>query len=68
MYHLHYLVYEASTITSSMTGVDYNDEDDHEDDYSMPSLLVFDPQEFVRPPCKKISIFGNYYKAKEGCG
>ena len=41
MAHLHYLVDETSTITSITTGVDYNDDDDHEDDDTMPSLLVF---------------------------
>ena len=39
MDHLHDLVEEASTITSSMTGVDYNDDYDHKYDYAMPSLL-----------------------------
>ena len=41
MSHLHYLVEEASTITSIITGVDYNDEYDHEDDDEMTSLLFF---------------------------
>ena len=36
MYHFHDLVEDDSTITSSTTGVDYNDEDDHEDDEAMP--------------------------------
>ena len=44
MAHLNYLVQEDSTITSIMTGVDHNDDYDHEDDESMPSLLVFNTQ------------------------
>ena len=68
MAHLHDLVEEASTMTSSMTGFDYNDDDDHEDNASMPSLLVSEPQEFVRPSLNIIVVFGNYDKAKEGCG
>ena len=32
MVHLHDLVEEASTITIIMTGVDYNDDYNHEDD------------------------------------
>ena len=44
MAHLHDLVEEASTIYSSMTGVDYNYDDEHEDDDAIPSLLVFEPQ------------------------
>ena len=36
MAHLHGLVEEASTITSSTTGVDYNTDDDHKDDEAMP--------------------------------
>ena len=50
MAHLHDLVEEASTITSSTNRVDYNDDDDHKDNASMPSLLVSEPREFVRPP------------------
>ena len=51
-----------------MTGVDYNNDNDHENDYAMPSLLVFEPQDFVRPPSNKISIFGADDKKKERCG
>ena len=68
MYYLHDLLEEAITITSSTTGVDYNDENDHEDDDTMPSLLVFEPQDFVRPPSNAISIFGAEERAKGGCG
>ena len=50
-----------------MTGVDYNNDDDHEDDDTMPSLLVFEPQEFAWPPSNTISIFGADDKEKEGC-
>ena len=46
MDHLHDLVDQASNITSSTTGVDYNDDYDHEDDDAMPSLLFFEPQDF----------------------
>ena len=46
MAHLHHLVDEDSTITSSITGVDYNNDCDQEDD-AMPPLLVFEPQEFA---------------------
>ena len=38
MNHLCDLVDEASTITSSMTGVDYNDDNGHEYDEAMPSF------------------------------
>ena len=50
MAHLHDLVKQDSTVTSSMTGVDYNDYYDHKDDDAMPSFLVFESQEFARPP------------------
>ena len=50
MSHLHYLLGEDSNITISMTGVDYNDYYDHKDDDAMPSFLVFESQEFARPP------------------
>ena len=50
-----------------MTGVDYNDDYDHKD-YDMPSLLVFEPQEFSRPLSNAISIFGADDKAKSVCG
>ena len=39
MAHLHDLVEEDSTITSSTTGVDYRDYDYHKDDDAMPSFL-----------------------------
>ena len=68
MDHLNYLVEEASTITSIKTGVDYSDDDDHEDNSSMASLLVSEPQEFFRPPLNKIAIFGTAEKARAGCG
>ena len=64
MAHLHGLVEEASTITSSMTGVDYNDDYDHEDDDAMPSLLAFEPQEFTWTSSNEINIFGADDKAK----
>ena len=35
MDHLHDLFEKDSTITSIMTGVDYNYDDDHEDDYNV---------------------------------
>ena len=34
----------------------------------MPSLLVSEPQEFVRPPLNTIVIFCTYDKAKSWCG
>ena len=68
MTYLHDLVEKAITVTSSMTGVDYNDDNDHEDNASMPSLLVSEPQEFFRPPLNSISIFDADEKAKAGCG
>ena len=40
MAHLHYLVWQGSTITISMTDVDYNNDYEHEDDDAMLSLLV----------------------------
>ena len=42
MAHFHDLMQDASTITISTTGVDYNDCDAHEDDDVMPSLLIFE--------------------------
>ena len=68
MDHFHDLVEEDSTFTSSTTGVDYNNDYDHEDDDTMPSLLVFEPQEFAHPPSNAISIFGTDNKSKIGCG
>ena len=68
MAHLHDLVEGVGTINSSTTGVDYNDDDDHDNDDAMTTSLVFEPQEFVRPPSKQIAIFGADYKAKSGCG
>ena len=68
MAHLHYLLDEYSTITSITTGVDYNNDDDHEDDDAMPSLLFFHPQEFVRSPSNAIAIFGSNDKEKTGYG
>ena len=41
MAHLHDLVEEDSTITSSTTGADYNDDGEQEDDDAIPSLLVW---------------------------
>ena len=64
----HALVEEVSTITSSTTSVDYNDEDDHKDDDAIPSLLVFELQESVRPPSNVIANFGANNKLREGCG
>ena len=66
MSHLHDLVEGSSKITSSMTGVDYNNDDDHEDDDTMPSFLFLDPQEFIRSSSKAISIFGADDKTKSG--
>ena len=40
MAHLHDLVEEDSTITSSTTGVDYSDYDYHKDDDAMPSFFL----------------------------
>ena len=40
MAHLHYLVWQGSTITIIMTDVDYNNDYEHEDDDAMLSLLV----------------------------
>ena len=68
MAHLHDLVEEASTITSSTNRVDYNDDDDHKDNASMILLLVSEPQEFVQPPLNTIAVFGTDDKAKAGCG
>ena len=68
MAHLNYLLGEASTITSIMTGVDYSDDYAHKDYDTMPSLLVFEPQDFARPFSKAISIFGADDKAKSVCG
>ena len=68
MDHLHDLVEYSSPITSSTTGVDYNNDNDHEYDDAIPSLLVFELQEFVWPPPNAISIFVTEYKAKAGCG
>ena len=61
MSHLHNLVEDAISITSSTTGVDYNNDDNQKDDDAMPSLLVFEPQEFIRPPSNAIDD-----KAKAG--
>ena len=66
MSRLHDLVEGSSKITSSMTGVDYNNDDDHEDDDTMPSFLFLDPQEFIRSSSKAISIFGADDKTKAG--
>ena len=65
---LHALVEEVGTITISTTGVDCNDEDDNKDDDAITSLLVFEIQEFIRPPSNSISIFGADYKSKSVCG
>ena len=67
MAHLHDLVEEAITITSSTSVFDYNDDDDHKDNYSMPMVLVSESQEFVWSPLNTISIFGTDDKAKAGC-
>ena len=61
------LLQDSSNITSSRTGVDYNDDADHKDDGAMSLLLVFQPQQFIRPPSNTISIFSADYKAKAGC-
>ena len=68
MAHLHDLLGQDSNITISMTGVDYNDDYDHKDYDTMPSLLVFEPQEFSRPLSNAIAIFGADDKAKSVCG
>ena len=68
MAHLHDLVEEASTITSSTTGGDYNYDGDHKDDDVRPSILVLDPQEFFQPPSNSIAVFVTNDKAKAGCG
>ena len=52
MAHLYDLLEEDCTITSSTKCVDYN-----KDDGAMTSLLVFEPQDFVRSPSNKIAIF-----------
>ena len=44
MDHLRDLLEEASTITSSTTGVRYSNDDDRKYDDTMPSFLVFEPQ------------------------
>ena len=54
MAHLHDLVEEASTITISTSVFDYNDDDDHEDNSSMPMILVSESQEFVWSPLNAI--------------
>ena len=64
MAHLHDLVEEASNIISSTTGVYYNNDYDHENYDAIHSLLVFEPQEFFRPPSNIIAIFGADDKAK----
>ena len=67
MAHFHGLVEDNITITSGTTSVDYNDNYDHEDDDTMPSLLVFEPQDFSRPLSNAIVVFGDYKKTKSGC-
>ena len=64
----HDLVEEASNITSSATGVDYNDDYNHKYDDIMPLLLVFGPQEFNCPPSEAIVVFGDDGVEKAGCG
>ena len=64
MAHLHGLVEEAITITSSMTGVDYND--DHKYDDATPSLLVSEPQDFIRPPSKSIFYLALMTRQRQG--
>ena len=54
--------------TSSTTGVDYNDNADHEDDDKITSSSVFEPQEFVQPPLNAIYVFDADDKANTGCG
>ena len=66
MSHLHDLVEGSSKITSSTTGVDSNNDDYHEDDGTMPSFLVLEPQEFIRSSSNAISIFGADDKTKAG--
>ena len=68
MASLNYLAEEASNITISTTGADYNDDYDPEDDEAIPSLLVFELQEFIRPTSNEIAIFGADDKEKAGCG
>ena len=50
-----------------MTGVDYNDDYDQKYYDTMPSLLVFEPQEFSRPLSNAIAIFGANDKSKSVC-
>ena len=66
--HFHDLLEGGGTITSSTTGVYYNNDNYHEYYDTMPSLLVFEIQEFIRPPSNSISIFGADYKSKSVCG
>ena len=68
MPNLHDLVEEASNITSIINGVDYKYDYDHEDDDTIPSLLVFDTQEFAQFPSNKISMFGADDKAEAEFG
>ena len=68
MAHLHDLVVWDSTISSSVNGVNCNNDYEHKDDVVIPSLLVFEPQEFARPPSNAISIFFSDDTAKAGCG
>ena len=56
------------TITSIMNGIDYNDDYDNKDDDVMPSLLVFETQEFAWPHSNEISIYGDDEKSKGGGG
>ena len=50
-----------------MTGVYYNDDYDHKYYDTMPSLLVFETQEFARPLSNAIAIFGANDKSKSVC-
>ena len=68
MDNFHDLVEEASNITSSANGVDYNDDYNHKYDYIMSLLLVFGIQEFNCPPLNAIVVFGADGVAKAGCG
>ena len=67
MNHFHDLLKEYINITISTNGVEYNDDDDPKDNDAIPTLLVFEPQEFVRLPSNTIAIFGLNDKENAGC-
>ena len=58
MAHFHDLVEEASTISSSTTGVDYKNDYFHKKDDAMPQIFAFETQEFARSPSNAIAISG----------